>query len=83
MFHVNFRGCISQYVSIHSIHPSGIEHRHNRHFFSLYQAEPDELWLVALEETSVLRWENGKTHRKHTVGVGVKVEDSGEILATW
>ena len=29
-------------------------------FSSLYQAEPDELWLVALEKTSVLRL--GKTH---------------------
>ena len=52
-------------------------------FSSVDQAEPDELWLVALEKTSVLRLGKRKTHRKQTVGVGVKVEDSGEIVGIW
>ena len=55
-------------VCFHTLYISIRDHRHNHHFSSLYQAEPDELWLVALEETSVLRLGRGKTHENTQLG---------------
>lgn len=72
MFHVNFRGCISQYVS-HTFYTS-IRDRtlaQPSFFSACYQAEPDELWLVALEKTSVLRLgKRENTMKTHSWGGG-------------